>query len=1219
MNALGAFVHRLAGLALTLLAAALAGSCTGRFTSPPELGERAGVQPLCAEIAEVLRIEPVSVRAGAGQLVLLGGRGGTGAHRWELVENASGGSIDAATGVYVAGASNVEMDSTIDVVRLRDRACRGEAVATIAVVDAPSITPQRASVRPSTRLELVGRGGSGRYTFTLVAAGSGGSVSPDGRYEAGVRAGTDVVRLRDLELGGTADARVEVSADAGLVLVPSEWVIPVGSSAPLPVRGGSSEYDVSVEGEGVEREAGTTLRAVRSGQATVTFRDRFTGEAVVASVRAEEAQQVERRHPGDRMETHLVVSGAHDLDGDGLLDAVVGMPDASGEWFESGVVRVYRGRAGGLDPTPVREISGRSRDEELGRAVVLADLDGDGLLDLIVGARRADPIRRDSGAVYVYPGVRGGFFAPEPERSWTGQAAGELFGHSVAACDFDGDGHLDVAVGSPSGQRPGGARAQGVVRVFLQRPESSLRFASAPDVTLAGAAFGDEGWQPVADLRLGESMAAGDFDGDGACDLAVYQAGPTPTQRSSGAVVLHRGRRRSGMVPGGLELEPAVVWGRADGTADSGRFGLGLAMGDVDGDGRVELLAARPRFAGPGTDAGALYVLRGRPVDGAATAITDFTADAWWSFEGGSGDRVGSSVALLDVDGDRNADVVSGDGRAALPMSMLVRPGVVRVFPGGSGGIASTPTREIEGLARDDRFGFGVGAIGDLDGDGRAELLAFSPHHDTVQDGASSNDDRGALHLLSSRALEPVELSMTRPPSGQRVGQSLAWIGDLDGDGFPELAVGASQADPLGLGFNAGSVRIHRGTAQGVTPAPVQTLERFAGHGEGDELGWTLASAGDFDGDGVPDLAVLARSEDLPAALDPAVYEAGSGCARRDNPGAVLVFRGRADARVAPEPSFVFFGPEANQRIEALVGGLDVNGDGLSDLVIGGREWDAAGDNRGGVAVIYGRAALADRIVALCEPDTIAYGSANGVRLGTSVAALGDLDRDGCDEYAAGAPFAAPGGVRAAGEVQVFFPACGGMPERVVQLRGRDVDSEGGAVLGGGVDLDGDGTPDLVVGLPRFRDGRGEVGRAILVRGAGLADRDGMTFAEAGGVGAIVDGTSAGERLGSAIAVARRGTAGVVVLGGPFGAAAGRVDGGGALIYEVGGTGFAVAPRLWVSGESGGEGQLGASAAALALGGRLFVAVGAPWSTRRGALGGSWVDDGASYAFALDR
>src|SRR5690606_7444668 len=187
--------------------------------------------------------------------------------------------------------------------------------------------------------------------------------------------------------------------------------------------------------------------------------------------------------------------------------------------------------------------------------------------------------------------------------------------------------------------------------------------------------------------------------------------------------------------------------------------------------------------------AGALYLLYGHALSEPARAITDIAA-ADWSVQGGAGDRMGHAAAL--VPGAAGvADIVSGDSRAAVMGSGLTRPGVVRVYRGRAGGPDAAAPEVYEGTASNERFGLGAGVIGDLDGDGRGEILAFAPYADTIE---GENDDRGALYLVrTTGAITPLELA--RPNSGQRVGQSLAWIGDLDGDGFPELAIGSSQTD----------------------------------------------------------------------------------------------------------------------------------------------------------------------------------------------------------------------------------------------------------------------------------------------------------------------------------------------------------------------------------------------------------------------------------------
>lgn len=1197
-------------------ASLLVASCEGAFTTPPEPGTGEDVLPRCGEIGQPLSVEPVTASVGAGQLFVLTGSGGTGVYDWSITEDASGAAVDPRTGVYVAGDVLPDGMPTEDVVVLRDNGCRGEASARITVVGAPRVVPSRIVLGTGESLTFTGEGGSGMYAFELATNGSGGSVTADGMYTAGPDTGSDLVRLTDEALGVMADAMIDVVDDPSLRVVPDEWAIPLGSEIEMPVIGGSGEFDVQVMGAGIEHVDGTTVRASAAGSATVTFTDRFiSGRQVQVRVFSLEPAEAPRRHDGDASSSH-VVGDTGDFDGDGFADVVVGMPFSDGERYDSGRVLIYRGTSSGLDPAPARVLSGISRDEEFGMDVRVADLTGDGIDDLLIGSRRADPVRRDIGAVYVYEGVMGELFSEAPVREFYGANSFDLFGDQIEVCDFNGDGLQDLAVSSPFGQDPDGETDQGVVNVFLGYPGG--RFISAPDVQLVGQILTGGSFVDLDRMRLGEALASGDYDGDGVCDLAAYALEPADDMADTGAVYLFRGRPVDGTDRGGPELEPSLVWARADGMDDNERFGEDLAMGDLDGDGRADIVAGRYPFDGmDGNDTGAIYIRRGREITGPATSITDIDDGADQRIEGLSGDVIGQSLQLYDTDGDGDLDIISGDPRAQVMDGEISRPGMVRIYHG-NGGLASlVPDRAIEGTTQDQRFGLGAGAVGDLDGDGRAEIVAFAPYHDTIE---GEDDNRGALFYVGSTGTV-TELDLLTEPSGQQVGRSVAWIGDLNGDGNPELAVGSQGTDVTGSGTNLGSVRIYRGTSTGAEPAPAQELIGFDGHSSGDEAGVIVDGIGDFDNDGVADLGVLARNDDSPT--DPRMNWT-QGCGRRDNPGTLYVFRGRSDGTVEPEPSFVYFGPFANQRFEQFEGGIDFNNDNFDDLVVGGREWDPGGvTNAGGVGVIYGRPApAAGMIEIICAPDYQRDGTNEGERLGYWVTGLGDLDGDGCDELAASTPYADPLNRDEGGAVVIFgFDAanCGmNTAPREVRLTGANRDSDAGTRMGGGTDVTGDGVPDLLVGAEQYRDGRGQVGRVYLVSGQYIVDTlmgtgTAPMLRPGSPMRLTVDGTTAGERLGFSISTAPDPAGGsLVVIGGPFGASSGIADTGGAVVYSVGAMGFAASPRLVVAGESIGSGQLGYSVSALgASGGRTVIAVGAPWSSL------VHVDDGASYAFAL--
>jgi len=391
---------------------------------------------------------------------------------------------------------------------------------------------------------------------------------------------------------------------------------------------------------------------------------------------------------------------------------------------------------------------------------------------------------------------------------------------------------------------------------------------------------------------------------------------------------------------------------------DGDQFGRALApLGDLDLDGRCELAVGTHGDDDGGLDRGAFHVLF-LNADGTLRSSAKSSALAP-AFAGrlDDGDQLGRALTGIgDLDGDGIPDLAAGvskddDGgpeRGAVYLCFMERDGSVRA----SAKLSST-SGGLTGLLHRDEFGRAVCAPGDLDGDGVPDLIAGAPY----DDGGGTN--KGAVHLLFLNRNGSVkaqrELSQGRGGfvgplvSGDLFGFSLAWPGDLDGDGFPELLVGTPGDDALGR-LNVGavwclslgpdwSVRSQRRLG---AETPLLGAQLAAG----DQLGTSVSSAGDRDGDGRPELFLGAPKVD------------GAG---RDR-GAAWVLS------LAPLGNIA-----ALQRLSSLPGEFpttlhnsdwfgcalallpDLDGDGNDELVLGARMDDDGGKNRGALYVLFPR------------------------------------------------------------------------------------------------------------------------------------------------------------------------------------------------------------------------------------------------------------------------
>jgi hypothetical protein len=432
--------------------------------------------------------------------------------------------------------------------------------------------------------------------------------------------------------------------------------------------------------------------------------------------------------------------------------------------------------------------------------------------------------------------------------------------------DFDGDGISDLAIGVPF-ESVGGDPAAGAVQVV---------YGSRGGLTTEGNQLISQDTAGVADMGeggdfFGFTVAVGDFDGDGFDDLAAgslaEDIGPGAGGINAGALHVFSGSPAGLEGVGSLRLTEASS-GIADVPEEGDGFGAGLAAGDVNGDGFDDLaVGARSEDVGASGEepnAGAVHLLFGSPdgisSDGAAYLTQDTPGAEEEAF---ADDVFGVSMALADLDGDGFDDLAIGVlgedlGPFGQPGS-VDDGGAVQVVPGSASGldlggdaVFTQDTPGIGGVAEEaDLFGSDV-AAGDVNGDGFADLAVSVSAEDVA-----GRPDAGAFNLVmgSADGLTPAgSRYRTQARAGvpgvvrtdAQFGGPIT-LGDHDGDGFDDLAIGAPGARVDGLSL-AGTVVVLRGSAGGLT-ADGATLWSQAMPGvpgvaeEGARFGMSLAAA----------------------------------------------------------------------------------------------------------------------------------------------------------------------------------------------------------------------------------------------------------------------------------------------------------------------------------------------------------------------------------------
>jgi hypothetical protein len=431
-----------------------------------------------------------------------------------------------------------------------------------------------------------------------------------------------------------------------------------------------------------------------------------------------------------------------------------------------------------------------------------------------------------AAAAFTSPAPAGGAVCAGPVWSVEGDQTDCRYGTVARAGDVNGDGWDDVLVGSYRYSLP--EPYEGVVFVYHGGP---LGLSATPACTLQVD-------QPNA--KFGDKLStAGDVNGDGYDDVTVGAAEWSHPESLEGAAFLFLGG------PGGLSTTPAWT---AEMNQAGAQFGANVATaGDVNGDGFDDVVVGSWFWDHGETDEGGAFVYLG--------SATGLAATPAWTGESNSAAAIYGYRANTagDLNGDGYDDLTvgarrySGDG--------VTREGRAYVYLGGPSGLAATAAWTFDGNRANAEVGNTVGAAGDVNGDGYADLVVGAFRWDGPE------VDEGKAFLFAGGPAGPATTpswSYEGNAADDYFGYHCVGAGDVNGDGYDDVLIGAAQHDAGAL-VNAGAAHLFLGGPGGLSPVPDWSRE---GDQDGEQFGNSIAGPGDVDGDGFDDIMMAGLYRD---------------------------------------------------------------------------------------------------------------------------------------------------------------------------------------------------------------------------------------------------------------------------------------------------------------------------------------------------------------------
>jgi len=419
----------------------------------------------------------------------------------------------------------------------------------------------------------------------------------------------------------------------------------------------------------------------------------------------------------------------------------------------------------GLCSVPVWMAFGDQADGRFGTVAPAGDVNGDGYDDVLVGAYNYDHPEVDEGVVFLYLGGPGGLASAPSWIAESNQPGAHLGDKLASAGDVNGDGYDDVVIGAAL-------------------YDSSFTDAGAAFLYLGSAAGlqSEPAWMAIGDqvgAELGGcAQAAGDVNADGYDDVIVGAWLASHGELYEGRAFVYLGSDT------GLAAQPG--W-EGEGDDVLSAYGYFCASaGDVNADGYDDIVVGARRWAGNGlVEEGRVFVYHGGPSGPSLAA--DWTCDAGRE----KSEAGGYTISAGDVNADGFDDLLVGVFRWENPD---LDEGKAMLFLGSASGLAHVPVWEVEGGIPRNNFGYHLDGAGDVNGDGFDDVIVSAPGVDT-NEFEFHNAGEATLWMGSADGLPAMPVWTLGGEQAEMRIEAVRGVGDVNGDGFDDVAVGSLYFD----------------------------------------------------------------------------------------------------------------------------------------------------------------------------------------------------------------------------------------------------------------------------------------------------------------------------------------------------------------------------------------------------------------------------------------